>query len=111
MTKPTLDEIEVDILKQRLDLNLNKWRAPHINFPEKDTYNAEIERDQKRYHELTGRWYTFRHADERQLELPIEDNHNQHGGSCQYPGRFVSVPARSSLENYADRAHPKESHQ
>lgn len=70
MSKPSLDDIEITILKTRLDVTLGKWKSAQEDSPFKRIYAEEMERDQKRYHHLTGgRWYTYRHSDqERQDE-------------------------------------------
>lgn len=69
MSKPSLDSIEINSLKVRMDdLVSQSFRLP-VSSLDRAEISKKVEPLAKRYKELTGKYYTFRHARDYQIEV------------------------------------------
>jgi len=65
--KLSLDNLEIESLKVRMDeLRTEYYRLDPSNL-RRGTINIEIDNAQKRFHELNGKYYTFRHSHEYEV--------------------------------------------
>jgi len=71
MSKPTLDKIEIESLKNRMDALVGSSFQLPVSSLERAEISKQVEPLARRYKELTGHYYTFRHAHDYQGHVQI----------------------------------------